>query len=78
MKSVKLKDVQSDFLNLLEEAIGGETIEITRDGKTVASIVPARDIDAEPAKRDFGKFLLSFPSGIELERDTSTLREIDF
>jgi prevent-host-death family protein len=76
LKSVKLKDAKTDFLTLLDEAIHGETIEITRDGKTVASLVPAAS--TADGKRDFGKFLLSFPGGVEFDRDRSTLRDLDF
>lgn len=43
MKTIQASEAKAKFLSLLTEAENGETIAITRRGKTVARIVPPVD-----------------------------------
>lgn len=40
MSTVSLKDAKAGFSNLVDEALRGEFITITRHGKPVAALVP--------------------------------------
>lgn len=80
MKTISLRDAKAGFSNLVDEAMAGETVEITRHGKPVAAIVSieaARKIVNESRRPNFGQFLVTFPGPLETERDTSTMRDVD-
>jgi prevent-host-death family protein len=79
MKSVQVREAKAGLSALIEAAENGEATIITKHGKPAAAIVP---IDAAqklfPVKRpNFGEFLLTYPGGIELERNMSPSRDID-
>ena len=44
MKSVSLRDAKAGFSNLVDEAMSGETVEITRHGKPVAALVDRKSV----------------------------------
>ena len=48
MKTIQASEAKAKFLSLLGEAERGETIAITRHGKTVARLVP---VDTEQERR---------------------------
>jgi prevent-host-death family protein len=81
MRSVKVRDAKAEFSSLVEAAERGEPTTITKHGRPAAVIVPveeARKLYPE-RRRDFVEFLLSYPGGVELERDeASSLREFEF
>ena len=82
MSSVSLRDAKAGFSNLVDEAIKGEFVTITRHGKPVAALVSIEV--AELAKKvmnksrpNFGEYLMTFPGGVELDRNPSKMRDID-
>jgi prevent-host-death family protein len=82
MSTVSLRDAKATFSNLVDDAIKGEFVTITRHGKPVAAIVSIEAADAarKALKQDrpnFGEYLLSFPGGIEFERSPSRMRDAD-
>ncbi|MFP3545427.1 type II toxin-antitoxin system Phd/YefM family antitoxin [Rhizobium sp. SIMBA_035] len=83
MTTVTLRDAKATFSALVDEAMDGEFVTITRHGKPVAVIVSIEA--AEEAKRqllkpkrNFGEYLMSFPGGVVFERDPSPMRDIEF
>lgn len=79
MRSIQIRDAKAKFSALVEAAEKGKPTTITRHGKPAAVLVPV-----EAAKRiypddrpSFIDVLLSFPGGIDLERDHTPMREID-
>jgi prevent-host-death family protein len=82
MATVSLRDAKAGFSNLVDEAIKGEFVTITRHGKPVAALVSIKA--AEAAKKvmgklrpNFGEYLMTFPGGVELERNSSKMRDVD-
>jgi len=80
VKTIQLRDAKATLSALVDAAENGETTVITRHGRPAAMIVP---IDlAERLKLSerpsLAEFLLSLPANLELERDTTPLRHVDF
>ena len=77
-----LRDAKATFSALVDEAMDGEFITITRHGKSVAALVSieaaeeAKKVLLKP-KRNFGAYLMSFPGGVAFERDASPMRDVD-
>jgi prevent-host-death family protein len=83
MSTVSVKDAKAGFAGLVDKAAAGEFVTITRHGKPAAVIVSVEA--AEVAKKalkkprpNFGDFLLTYPGGVELERNSSKMRQVDF
>lgn len=79
MKTLQLREAKATFSALVDEAEHGRPTVITRHGVAVAALVPieaAHRLYPDHAA-SFADHLLSFPGGIELERDDSPMREID-
>lgn len=82
MATVSLRDAKAGFSNLVDEAIKGEFVTITRHGKPVAALVSieaaeaARKVMSKP-RPNFGEYLMTFPGGVELERNSSKMRDVD-
>jgi len=82
MATVSLRDAKAGFSNLVDEAIKGEFVTITRHGKPVAALVSieaaeaARKVMSKP-RPNFGEYLMTFPGGVELERNSSKMRDFD-
>ncbi len=79
MQSVQVRDAKAKFSALIEAAERGEPTTITRHGRPAAVMVPIEDArrlypDDRPS---FVDLLLSFPDGLEIERDRTPPREID-
>jgi prevent-host-death family protein len=79
MRSVQVRDAKAGLSALIDAAEQGEPTTITRHGIPAAVIVSIEDArKLYPEKnRTFEDFLLSFPGGIEFERDHTPLRDID-
>lgn len=79
MRTMQVREAKAGLSALIDAAENGEPTMITRHGKPAAVIVSvgdARKLHPE-RKRNFGEFLLTFPGGIELERNPSPSRDID-
>jgi prevent-host-death family protein len=79
MRSVQVRDAKAGLSALIDAAEQGEPTTITRHGVPAAAIVPIEDVlKLYPEKtRSFEDFVLSFPGGIEFERDHTPMRDID-
>ncbi|MDX8513958.1 type II toxin-antitoxin system Phd/YefM family antitoxin [Mesorhizobium captivum] len=79
MKTVQLREAKAGLSALVEAVAGGEPTIITKHGKPAAAIVSVEDLQKlYPVKRrNFGEFLLTYPGGIELERNESPSRDVD-
>lgn len=83
MSTVNLRDAKAGFSDLVDQAIQGEFVTITRHGKPVAALVSIEA--AELAKRSMQKpernlveFLRSFPvQGFEVERNPTPGRDVE-
>ncbi len=81
MRTVSLRDAKAGLSSLVDEAIGGEFVTITRHGKPVAALIPFEA--AEIARKALGRarpglvaYLRTFPDG-DFERNPSPSRDID-
>ena len=81
MSTVSLKDAKSGLSSLVDDAIGGEFVTITRHGKPVAALVPL--VAAEIARKALDgrkpglvAHLRAFPGG-EAERNRAPSRDGD-
>ena len=79
MRSVQVRDAKAGLSALIDAAEQGEPTMITRHGVPAAVIVSIEDAQKlyPEKKRTYEEFLLSFPGGIEFERDHTPLRDID-
>jgi prevent-host-death family protein len=81
MPTLTLKDAKAGFSRLVDQALKGEFVTITRHGKPVAALVSIEAAEiarhALASKRKgFADYLLSFPGG-EFERNPTPARDID-
>lgn len=81
MATVSLKDAKSGFSGLVDKALKGEFVTITRHGKPVAALVSVEA--AEIARKAIGgkraglaAYLRTFPGG-EFERNRLPSRDLD-
>ena len=79
MKTMQVREAKAGLSALIEAAENGEPTMITRHGKPAAAIVSVDDFrKLHPERKlNFGEFLLTFPGGVELERNPSPSRDID-
>ena len=79
MRSIQIRDAKAKFSALVEAAEHGRPTMITRHGRPAAVLVPVADARRlyRADRPSFADLLLSFPGGIELERDRTPLREVD-
>jgi len=79
MAEAQLREVKAGFSAVVERAIGGEATVVTRHGQPVAVVVGYAEWQRlQERKPSFADHLLAFPAGIDLERDPSPPREIDW
>lgn len=79
MAEEQLRDVKAGFSAVVERALGGEPTVVTRRGKPVAVVVGYEEWQRlHPGRRDLVDHLLAFPGGIELVRDPTPPRAIDW
>ena len=79
MQTVQVREAKAGLSKLIDDAAHGQPTTITRHGVPTAVLVSIEDAQKlfPEKKRSFAEFLLEFPGGIEFERDTTPLREID-
>lgn len=79
MKIVQARDAKAGFSALIEAAERGEPTTITRHGRPAAVLVSVEDARRLFPDRGeaFADLLLSFPDGVEFERDRSPMREVE-
>ena len=79
MRSIQIRDAKAMFSALVKAAEHGRPTMITRHGRPAAVLVPVADARRlyRADRPSFADLLLSFPGGIELERDRTPLREVD-
>lgn len=80
MKTVQLQDAKARFSSLVDEAIAGERVTVTRHGKPVAVIVSAEEWERVSEKApSFADLLLSFPGTSKdiPSRSRKSLRAVD-
>lgn len=83
MSRVSLKEAKAGFSGLVDQAVKGEFVTITRHGKPVAALVSIEAAEAArkvlgKSRPNFGEYLMQFPGGIAFERSRSKLRDIEF
>jgi len=81
MLTINLKDAKAGFSSLVDEAIKGEIVTITRHGKPVAALVSleAAEIARKAIERkrtSLTSYLRTFPGG-DFERNRSPSRTIE-
>jgi prevent-host-death family protein len=81
MPTINLKDAKASFSSLVDEAVKGEFVTITRHGKPVAALVSVEA--AEIARKGIERrrsglfaYLRTFPGG-EFERNRTPSRDVD-
>jgi prevent-host-death family protein len=79
--TISLKDAKAGFSNLVDGAIRGEFVTITRHGKPVAALVSveAAEIARKAIERKrpgFVAYLRTFPGG-EFDRNLSPSRDVE-
>ena len=84
MSVVSLRDAKAGLSSLVDEAVKGEFVTITRHGKPVAALVPleaaelARKAMRKPT-RSLVRLLQDFPvTDLEIERNRTPGRDIAF
>jgi prevent-host-death family protein len=81
VRTISLRDAKAGFSELVDAAVKGEFVTITRHGKPAAALVPieAAQIAQEALGRHrpgLGAYLRTFP-GVTLERNPSPSRDIE-
>jgi prevent-host-death family protein len=81
MLTINLKDAKAGFSSLVDQAIKGEFVTITRHGKPVAALVSveAAEIARKAMERNrpgLVAYLRTFPGG-EFERNRSPSRDVE-
>lgn len=79
MKTVQLREAKAGLSAIVQAAEDGQPTIITKHGKPTAMVVPIDEArKLYPSKTpNLGAFLLTFPGGIEFERDSSAMRDVD-
>ena len=80
MKSMQLRDAKASLSAVVEAAQRGEATTITKHGKPAAVVVP---VDAAhrlypPDRPSLISLLMKIPEPIDVERDPSPPREVDW
>lgn len=79
METVQVRDAKARFSALVDAAEKGRPTTITRHGHPAAVLVPVEDARRLYGQESpsFAELLLASPGGLEVERDTTPLREVD-
>jgi antitoxin Phd len=80
MREVQLRYAKANLSALVDEAMRGEPVVITREGKQRAVIVSYEEWERLSTVPSFGCLLITMPLTAEdlLRRDSSPLRKSDF
>jgi prevent-host-death family protein len=78
MKTMQVREAKTSFSALVEAAEKGEPVVITKHGKEAVMVVPIEEGRKlyPDTNQNFIDFLMTFPGGIEFERDETPLREV--
>jgi prevent-host-death family protein len=81
MPTINLKDAKAGFSSLVDAALNGEIVTITRHGKPVAALVSVEAAEIarkaiERQRQGLVAYLRTFPGG-EFERNRSPSRDVD-
>jgi antitoxin Phd len=79
MKTLRLRDAKASLSAVVEAAEHGEATMITKHGRPAAVVVPIEDARRlYPTNRpSLADLLMSIPEDLEIERDSSPMREVD-
>ncbi len=82
MSTISVAEAKAGFAALVDEAADGGFVTITRHGKPAAVLVSVEAGQAakkalKKPRPNFGDFLLTFPGGVELERNPAKMRDVD-
>lgn len=83
MLTINLKDAKARFSSMVNEAINGEFVTITRHGKPVAALVSVDVAEAarkaiEPKRARLVAYLRTFPGGEVFERNPAPSRDMEW
>ncbi len=81
MPTINLKDAKAGFSSLVDRAIEGEFVTITRHGKPVAALVSIEAAEIarkamEQKRPGFVDYLKTFPGG-DFERNNAPSRDVE-
>lgn len=81
MLTVSLRDAKAEFSSLVDQALKGEFVTITRHGKPVAALVPVEAAELarrtlERRRTSLAAYLQTFPGG-EFERNRAPSRDLE-
>jgi prevent-host-death family protein len=82
MLTINLKDAKTRFSSLVNEAINGELVTITRHGKPVVALVSVDVAEIarrtmEPKRARLVAYLRTLPDGEAFERNSSQSRDME-
>jgi prevent-host-death family protein len=79
-RSMAVREAKACLSAVIDAASHGEPTIITRHGQPAAVVVSVADAARlfPITRKNFADHLLAFPGGLELERDTTPLREVDW
>jgi len=77
MRTLQLREAKASLSAVVEAAERGEATTITKYGRPAALVVPVEEAKRlYPTERpSFAALLMGIPHAVEIERDTSPLRE---
>ena len=77
MRTLQLREAKASLSAVVEAAERGEATTITKYGRPAAVVVPVEEAKRlYPTERpSFAALLMGIPHAVEIERDTSPLRE---
>lgn len=80
MREIQLRDAKATLSAVVDEAMQGETIVITRHGKPQAVVVSFSEWEKLSHVPSFGRLLMAAPINAEdlPERDRTPLRQTEF
>jgi prevent-host-death family protein len=79
MRTLQLREAKASLSAVVEAAERGEATTITKYGRPAAVVVPVEEAKRlYPTERpSFAALLMGIPHAVEIERDSSPLREAD-
>ena len=78
MREMQLREAKATFSSVVDDAVGGDEIVVTKHGAPVAVVLGYEQWCAlKGAKPSFASLLLSFPGVGEIERDLAPPRDLD-
>jgi antitoxin Phd len=80
VREIQLRDAKSGLSALVDDAVGGEPVVITRHGKREAVILSYREWERLSQVPSFGRLLMAAPLSTDdlPPRDTTPMRRTEF